>query len=79
MAVTSSWFFQPDAPLAVLHRLPAGFGDLGGIVFLGLTDFRVHHVGALEESRVGRAGLRAGDAHLGIPKLCQIFSDINYQ
>src|SRR6185503_14110683 len=49
--------------LAFLHRFPAGFRDVGGIGLFRLPDLRVVKLGAVEERRLGRSGLEAGDGH----------------
>ncbi len=54
---------------AGLHRFPAGDGDVGGIVFFGLSNLGIEHARAREKIGVGGAGLETGDRHARILKL----------
>jgi hypothetical protein len=50
------------ADYALHHGLEAIVGDIGGII---LSVVRIHHVGTLDEFRLGRARHQAGHGDLG--------------
>src|SRR3712207_306474 len=64
---------SPENSYKCQHQKPsravgikADLGNVGWIVFLGLTDLGVHHIGALEEFGLGRPRHEAGHRNSGV-------------
>jgi hypothetical protein len=58
-----------DIALALHHRLETDARNFGGVVLFRLTDFCIHHAGALKKLRVSGSRHEAGDGHAAVLEL----------